>query len=410
MAEQSKQPKTSVSLAEETALMTQEQLMPVRNKKGQLTIGLPVETELQENRIGLTPDAVKVLVANGNKVQLEATAGNASKFSDHDYSEAGAQIVYDTEEVFQSDILLKVEPPNEQELEYIKPGGILISALPMSRQDADYIKNLQKKRITAIAYDYIQDQVESLPIVRAMSEIAGSTVLLIAAEYLNSASNGKGIILGGVTGVPPTKVVILGAGTVSEYAARTAIGLGAEVKIFDNSPYKLRRLKEQLGMSLYTSTIESVELEDALMRADVVIGALRAEDGRSPCVVTEDQVAAMKPNSAIIDVSIDQGGCFETSEVTTHEHPIFKRYDIIHYCVPNIPSRVARTASRALSNIFTPLFLKAQDRGGIESLIYSHDGFAQGVYLFKGTLTHKGIANRLGMNYKDMSLLRAAGV
>lgn len=397
-------------LAQKTALYPQEELLRVKEREAKLTIGIPVETDLQENRIALTPDAVKLLTESGNRVLVEATAGNAAKFEDYEYSDAGAEVIYGREEVFEANLVLKVEPPTAEEIEMMSTHSFLISALPMSRQSRNYVERLQKKKITAISYEQIEDKIGSLPIVRAMSEIAGSTVLLIAAEYLSSASNGKGIILGGISGVPPTKVVILGAGTVSEFAARNAIGLGAEVKVFDNHLYKLRRLKEQLGNNLFTSTIESDALGDALKRADVVIGALRADDGRSPCVVTEEMVSDMKPNSVIIDVSIDQGGCFETSEVTSHEHPIYKRYDIIHYCVPNIPSRVARTASKVLSNIFTPILFQAQELGGIEELIYAEEWFCKGTYTFKGTLTSKNMASRLNMAYKDMDLLKAAGI
>ena len=240
-----------------------------------------------------------------------------------------------------------------------------------------------------------------------MSEIAGSTVMLIAAEYLNS-ENGKGVILGGITGVPPTKVVILGAGTVAEYAARTAIGLGAEVKIFDNQVYKLRRLRHDLGVQVYTSTIDTITLRKELREADVVIGSLRSEEGGSPCVVTEDMVAEMKSNSVIIDVSIDQGGCFETSRMTDHKNPVFKKYDVIHYCVPNIPSRVARTATTALSNIFTPIFLQIAKKGGVEDMIYTKEWFMKGVYAYKGNLTNHYIAKKFNMKYKDLQLLMAA--
>jgi alanine dehydrogenase len=259
-----------------------------------------------------------------------------------------------------------------------------------------------------VAFELLEDEVGNIPVVRAMSEIAGSTVLLIAAEYLSSAHDGRGIILGGITGVPPTKVVILGAGTVGEYAARTAIGLGAEVKIFDNHLYKLRRIKQELGQQVFTSTIDLTYLRDALIRADVVIGAIRAEDGSTPMIISETMVRQMKENSVIVDVSIDQGGCFETSQLTTHSHPVFKRHGVIHFCVPNVAARVAHTATYALSNIFAPMLLAADQAGGIEELLFAKDWFMNGVYSYKGTLTNKGLARRLNMRYKDMGLFRVA--
>lgn len=396
------------ALAKEQGLYPQEQLMRVAKKKNSLYIGIPKEVSFQENRVPLTPEAVALLVNNGHDVCLETGAGKLARFEDNEYSDAGARIVYSTKEVYECDVIIKVKPPTEEEISYMKPGGTLISALQMSRLDGKYIQLLNAKKITALGYEFLEDEVGGLPIIRAMSEIAGSTVLLIAAEYLSSFRNGKGIILGGITGVPPTRVLILGAGTVGEYAARTAIGLGAEVKVFDNLLYKLRRIKQELGHQIFTSTIDAGALKDALSRADVVVGALRAEEGRAPCVVTEEMLMGMRPGSIIIDVSIDQGGCFETSEVTTHKNPVFIKHDIIHYCVPNIPSRVARTASTALSNIFTPILIKAADLGGLDEMIFSKTWFMKGIYTYKGSLTNAHLAKRLNMKHKDLKLLMAA--
>ncbi|MFN6945275.1 MAG: alanine dehydrogenase [Cytophagaceae bacterium] len=394
-------------LAQEHALYPQEALLKIKENKNNLFIGIPKELELLENRVCLTPEAVAVLVNNDHKVIVESGAGISAKYSDQEYSDAGAVISYSTEEVFSADIVLKVEPPTLKEIAYMKHGKTLISALQTANLRPEYINALTKQRLIALAFELIEDKVGGMPVVRAMSEIAGSTVMLIAAEYLNS-KNGKGVILGGITGVPPTKVVILGAGTVAEYAARTALGLGAEVKIFDNQVYKLRRLKHDLGIQIYTSTIDTITLRRELKEADVVIGSLRTEEGGSPCVVTEDMVAEMKPNSVIIDVSIDQGGCFETSEMTDLSNPVFRKYDVIHYCVPNIPSRVARTATTALSNLFTPILLQMAKRGGVEEMIYSKEWFMKGVYCYKGNLTNAFIAKKTGLRYKDLSLLLAA--
>lgn len=396
-------------LAKQSALYPQEALLEVKKGGKQLSIGIPRELDAYENRVVLTPESIAILVQNGHQVQVETGAGEASKFSDREYSDAGASIVYSAREAFEADLIIKVDPPTPAEINYIKPGKALISALQMARLTPEYITAINAKKITAVGFELIQDKVGGMPVVRAMSEIAGSTVMLIAAEYLNSVNNGRGIILGGITGVPPTKVVILGAGTVAEFAARTAIGLGAEIKIFDKHIYKLRRIKYAIDHQAYTSTIDNTYmLAEAISRADVVIGAIRAEEGRSPCVVTEEMVSTMKPDSVIIDVSIDQGGCFETSEITTHKNPVFKKYDVIHYCVPNIASRVARTATTAFSHIFTPFLLQIGNSGGIDEMIFANKWFMKGVYSYKGSLTNEHIARKFNMKYKDMSLLTAA--
>jgi alanine dehydrogenase len=403
----SEKKKTGFEALAKTSLYPQEQLQKVKKGKHSFLIGLPSEISLQENRISLTPDAVGLLTSNGHEVIVETKAGDGSKFSDKDYSEAGAKIVYSVEEVYKADIILKIEPPSLEEIEYFKPNQTLISALQMGHLEQDCINALLKKRVTALAYEFIEDKVGGMPIVRAMSEIAGSTVMLIAAEYLSTVNKGKGIILGGITGVPPTKVVIIGAGTVAEYAARAALSLGAEIQVFDNHLYKLRRIKHTLGHQFYTSTIDTITLSESLQNADVVIGALRAEKGKVRHVVSEEMVKRMKPDSLIIDLSIDQGGCIATSETTSLNKPVFRKYEIIHYCVPNVASRVANTASTALSNIFTPTILRAAEEGGVEEMIFSHKWFMKGVYTYKGTLTNESIARKFAMKFKNIELLLA---
>jgi alanine dehydrogenase len=389
-------------------LATQEQMLEVKKKKNSFFIGLPKEISLQENRITLTPDAVALLVNNGHEIWLETKAGMGSKFTDQQYSEAGAKIVYSPQEVYKANFILKIEPPTAEEIEFMRPGQTLISAIQLGHLDPENLQLMLKKKITALAYEFIEDKVGGMPIIRAMSEIAGSTVMLIAAEYLSTANNGKGVILGGITGVPPTKVVIIGAGTVAEFAARAALGLGADVQVFDNHLYKLRRIKHILGQQIYTSTIDTITLSDTLKSADVVIGALRAEKGRARHVVTEEMVSKMKPDSLIIDLSIDQGGCVETSEITTLKKPAFRKHDVIHYCVPNVASRVAHTATNALSNIFTPTILRAAEEGGIEEMIFLHKWFMKGVYTYKGGLTNESVARKFGMKHKSIELLLAA--
>ncbi|EHQ26852.1 alanine dehydrogenase [Mucilaginibacter paludis] len=392
-------------VAKQAMMQPQESMLEVKNKKNKLYIGIPREVSFQENRIALTPLSVALLINNGHQVILESNAGKAANFLDKDYSEQGALIVYDTKSVYEADIIIKIAPPTAEEIELMKPNQTLISALQLSTLRPEYIQALQRKKITALCFEDILDEGGSLTVVRAMSEIVGATSILIAAEYLSNVFEGKGLMLGGITGVPPTEIVILGAGTVGEYAARTAISLGAQVKVFDPSIYKLRRLQNNIGSRVFTSVVQPIVLEKAITTCDVAIGAMRAQTGRSPCIVSESTVSKMKPNSVIIDVSIDQGGCFETSEVTNHTHPVFRKYDVIHYCVPNIASRVARTATYALTNIFAPILLDIGEQGGLKNVIWQNTGVRNAVYIYQGHLTNKHIGDRFNLPCKDLDLL-----
>lgn len=392
-------------IAKQALMQPQEAMLETKTKKNSLYIGIPKETSFQENRIALTPLSVALLVQNGHDVVIEAGAGAFANFHDKDYSEQGARIVYDKKEVYRADIIIKIAPPTDDEIEIMKSGQVLFSTLQMSTMKCEALKAMMKKKITALSFEYLRDEGNILTVVRAMSEIVGATSVLIAAEYLSNVFDGKGLMLGGVTGVPPTEIVILGAGTVGEYAARTAIALGAEVKVFDSSIYRLRRLQNQIGSRVFTSVIQPIVLQKAIRNCDVAIGAIRATHGRSPCLVSEETVSRMKPNSVIIDVSIDQGGVFETSEVTNHTAPVFKKYDVIHYCVPNIASRVARTATYALTNIFTPILVDIGEMGGLMNLIWERAGIRNAIYLYQGQLTNKDLADRFNMPHKDLDLL-----
>lgn len=401
-------PETLKSLMTEGSLLPKEEMLAINKKRGKLSIAIPKETSYQENRVALIPEAVNLLVSNGHQVMVETKAGEKSHYKDTDYSEAGAEIVYDTSEIFKANIILKVAPPKQEEIEMMPGNQTLISALQLTLQPKETLEALMQKRITAIAWDYIKDNHGIFPIVRTMGEIAGNTSILIAAELLSNYNNGKGIMMGGVAGVRPTEVVVLGAGTVGEFAVRAALGLGATVKVFDNSLTKLRRLQNDVGQRVFTSIIQPKLLEKAVKRADVIIGAVRAPLGRTPCIVTEDMVANMKPNSVIVDVSIDQGGCFETSKVTNHDRPTYKEYDVIHYCVPNIASRVSRTASIAISNVFSPLLLEMGESGGSKEMIRKDPGFRSGVYIYKGKLTSEILGKVFDLPYKNIELLLAA--
>jgi alanine dehydrogenase len=388
-------------------LMPKEEMLEVSKSQQELFIGVPRECTLQENRVALVPEAVARLVHNGHQVVIETGAGKGAHYEDNDFSEAGAKIAYSTKEVYESDIILKVDPPTLEEIDLMKPKQCLISALQLSVHPENYLKRLMKKQVTAIAVDFIKGRDGGYPFVRSMSEIAGNTVVLIAAECLSNVNGGKGLMLGGVLGVPPTEVVILGAGTVGEYAARAAIGLGSSVKIFDNSLQKLSRLQNDIGQRVYTSTIHPDVLANALENADVVIGAIRSKKGRAPILVTEEMVSNMKFGSVIIDVCIDQGGCFETSEVTNHSRPTFEKHGVIHYCVPNIASRVAQTASTALSNIFSPMMLEMSETGGLNNMMRLNAGLRNGVYTYNGAVTNEYLAKTFDLPFKDLNLIMA---
>jgi alanine dehydrogenase len=380
----------------------------IQNKQSHLFIGIPAHESQLEKRIPVTPTGIALLTNNGHRVLIETKAGEGSHYSDHDLSEAGAEICRDKKKVFEADILLNTVPPTEEDLDLMHPDQILISPLQLSTLKHEIIDKLMQKRIIALAFEYLKDDADYFPFVRSMSEIAGNTSILIASEYLSDERHGKSILLGGISGVAPAKVVILGAGVVGEFAARTALGLGASVKIFDDNIYKLMRLQNNIGMRLFTSIIEPEILIRELITADVAIGAIHSESGRTPVIINEEMVMQMKKGSVIIDVSIDQGGCFETSKVTTHENPTYTMHDVIHYCVPNIPSRVSRTASKALSNILSPLLIKADKSGGILRLLHESIGTRHGVYTYKGCLTNHHISEKFGIKFTDVNLLFTA--
>ncbi|MFL9844454.1 alanine dehydrogenase [Flavobacterium rhizosphaerae] len=385
-------------------LIPQEEKLEVGRHKSELFIGLPAETSYQERRICLTPDAVNSLTAHGHRVLIESGAGKSASYSDKEYSDAGAEVTSDPHKVFSCPIILKVEPPTSKEIEMMNPETLLISALQLKTQKKEFFESLKAKKITAIAFEYIKDEDGSYPAVKSLSEIAGTASILIAAELMISQKLGKGLLFGNITGVSPTEVVILGAGTAAEFAAKTAIGLGASVKVFDNSINKLRRLQNNLNQRIFTSTIQEKTLLKALMRCDVAIGAMRGKD-RSPVVVSETMVERMKRGAVIIDVSIDTGGCFETSDVTTHEKPTFVKHNVTHYCVPNIPSRYSKTASLSISNIISPFLLQMADDGGIESAIRCNPGLKNGVYFYHGRLTNRSIGEWFTIDVTDINLL-----
>jgi len=392
-------------LIEQGGLLPKEEMLEVFQKKESLNIGIPKEVSFQERRVALVPEAVSLLVSNGHQVKVETGCGEGANFSDNDYSEAGAEVCYDRKEIYSCNLIFKVAPPSELEVDMMTGNQTFISALQISIQPKEVLQKLMKKKITAVAWDYIRDETGVFSVVRTLGEIAGTTSIQVAGELLSCFSSGKGMILGGIAGVQPTEVVIIGAGTVGESASRSALGLGASVKVFDNSLAKLRRLQNDIGSKVFTSVLQPKVLAKAIRRADVVIGAIRSPFGKTPCIVSESMVESMKTGSVIVDVSIDQGGCFETSKVTNHIEPSYIKHGVIHYCVPNIASRVSRTASFALSNIFSPLLLEIGENGGTTELICRNSGFRNGVYIYKGVLTNEVLGKVFDLKYKNIELL-----
>lgn len=387
---------------------TLEEKLDVKPHGSKLEIGIPKEIAFQENRVGLSPDAVGVLVSNGHDVVVEHNAGEGSHYTDKDYSEAGAKIVYDRTEVFKAPILVKSAPIVEEDLELLQMNQTIISPIHYAALKENVVKKMMEKKMTALSYENLKDECGTYPIVRSMSEIAGSAVMLIAGQYLSSFNHGKGVLLGGISGIPPTKVVIIGAGIVGEFATRNALALGASVKVFDNNISRLKQLQSNLGQRVWTSVLEPKILAKQLKTCEVAVGAMSNEYGRAPVVVTEEIVETMRVGSVIIDVAIDRGGCFETSELTSHENPIFLKHNVIHYCVPNIPSGFARTASQAISNVLMPLLLQVSEEGGIEEMIWHKLYLREGIYMFKGALTDFYMSEKFNLKYTDLNLLIAS--
>ncbi|WP_313092101.1 alanine dehydrogenase [Chryseobacterium flavum] len=384
----------------EEELMPKEEKLEVIKKGKQFSIGIPKETCLNERRTCITPDAVQVLVEHGHEIIIESGAGQGSFFTDLQYSESGARITNDPKEAFGQDLILKVNPPTEDEIEYMKPNTYLVSALQINLRDKEYFLKLAEKKINAIAFEFIVDEYKQLSLVRLVGEIAGTVSILYASELL-ALSNG--LMLGGITGVRPAEVVILGAGIVGEFATKAAIGLGAGIKVFDNSLSKLRRLHTMVDSRVPTSIIDPKELSKSLRRADVVIGALPRLN-MAP-IVTEDMVMKMKKGSVIIDITIDNGKVIETSELTTMEDPYIIKHGVIHCGLPNLTSRMPRTTTKAISNFFLSYILNYDEEGGFENMLIRKNEMKQSLYMYKGRHTKKIICDRFGLTYHDINLL-----
>ena len=390
---------------EQRTLFPEECLLREIAKQPRLSIGIPKENTTVETRLALTPEGVAIVTEEGHSVYVQRGAGVPMQYSDLQYSEAGAFMVDEAAEVFSADLVLKIAPPTIDELNMMHDKSSIMSMLQLSNLSTECIKLMITKKMNAIAYELIKDEQKTFPVVSSISEIEGNTAIAVAAELMSNERGGKGLLLGGVAGITPTEVLILGAGIAGSVAARTALALGASVKIFDHDINKLRKIQHYLGQQVFTSVIHPIVLFKALSTADAVIGNLRYINGSDRFMVSEDLVKTMKAGAIIIDMSVDQGGCFETSECRTLQNPVYEKHGVIHYCVPNISARVARTSSMALSNIFAPILLKIGNSGCIDSAINESAGFRHGAYIYGGVLVNRLIGNYYGIPSNDIGLL-----
>ncbi len=401
-----KEKRTEQAPVSSTLLLPKEEMLEIRRKGKKIRIGIPSDKDKVEYRVPLTPQAVELLVSYGHEILIEKGAGMAANYSDEDYTAVGALVMDDRKEIFECDIVLRISPFDESEIDLLKGHQALISNLQINAHCANSIGKLMQKKVINVAYEYIEDEDGNKPVVQLMSQISGSTSIMVASEYLSKSLNGKGVLLGSVTGISPAELVILGSGTAAEYAARAALGLGAIVKVFDDNISSLRKLEEKLPQRIFTSVFYPKVVKKALKSADAVLGAMPV--GMPPSFrITEDMVKKMKQGSVIIDLNVSQGGCFETSHCTDLKNPTFVEHGIVHYCVPNLPAIVSRTASIALSNILIPIIIAIGEIGGIDNYIKNSKSFRKGVYIYNGILTNSTLAEKFNLPFKDLDLLLA---
>ncbi len=389
-----------------TFMLPKEEMLEIKRRGKKIRIGIPSDKEKVEYRVPLTPQAVELLISYGHEILVEKGAGNAASYSDEDYRNSGALVMDDRKEIFECDIVLRVSPFDESEIDQLKGHQALISNLQINAHCSSSISKLMQKRVTNIAYEYLEDENGGKPVVQLMSQISGSTSIVLINEYMSKSRDGKGVLLGSVTGISPAELVILGSGTAAEFAARAALGLGAMVKVFDDNISSLRKLEEKLPQPIFTSVFYPKVMRKALKSADAVLAAMPV-GVPPPFRITEDMVKKMKPGSVIIDLNVSQGGCFETSRCTDLNNPSFVEHGVVHYCVPNLPAIVARTASIALSNVLIPILISIGEIGGIENYIKNSRSFRKGVYIYNGILTNSTLAEKFSLPYKDIDLLLA---
>lgn len=395
---------TEHSISGSTFMLPKEEMLEIRRKGRKIRIGIPSDKEKVEYRVPLTPQAVELLVSYGHDILIEKEAGKAASYTDDEYRMAGALVMDDRKEIFDCDIILRVSPFDESEIDLLKGHQALISNLQISAHCPGSIGKLMQKKLTNIAYEYLEDDDGMKPIVQLMSQISGSTAVVLINEYMSKSREGKGVLLGSVTGISPAELVILGSGTAAEFAARAALGLGAIVKVFDDNICSLRKLEEKLPQRIFTSVYYPKVVRKALKSADAVLGAMPV-DTPPAFRITEDMVQKMKSGSVIIDLNVSQGGCFETSRCTDLNNPAFVQHGVVHYCVPNLPSIVSRTASIALSNVLIPILISIGEIGGIDNYIRSSKSFRKGVYIYNGILTNSNLSEKFNIPYKDIDLL-----
>nr|WP_319998647.1 alanine dehydrogenase [uncultured Draconibacterium sp.] len=387
-------------------LLPKEEMLEVKKKGKKMKIGVPSDLSKVEYRVPLSPQAVDLLVSYGHEILIERDAGKAASYTNEDYQKAGATIVTTKEETFQCDIILRIAPFNCDEIDALRGNQVIISNMQIQAHCNESIQKMMQKKVTTIAFEYLENEEGFLPFVHQMSQIAGVTSITIASEYLSNSRNGKGVLFGEVTGVTPAELVIIGTSTAAEYAARAALGLGIFVKVFDTSVYELSKLEEKLGRRIFTSVFYPKVLRKALISADAVIGAT-SFNTPPKFKVSESLVKQMKEGSVIIDLNVSQGGCFETSKCTDFNNPTYTKHGVVHYCVPNTPAMVARTASISLSNILIPILLAIGDNGGVENYIKVSKGFRKGVYIYHGILTNHDVGRMFNIPSKDIDLLLA---
>lgn len=368
-----------------------------------MKIGIPKETANEERRVGLAPAGVDALIKAGHTVFVERNAGEGSRFTDNEYSSLGAHILQNQKEVFDSsEMVVKVSPFSEIEADLIMPNQILFSFLHLAVGKKKVVQQMLEKRATAIGYELIENK-KGLPVLHSMSEIAGPLSIQIAERYLETFSGGRGILLGGITGVAPAAVVILGAGVVGYTAARAALGRGAQVIVIDNDLMRLRKIDATFRKKITTVMANPYTISRGAAFADVLIGAVLNKGEKSPHVVKEEMVKKMKKGAVIVDVSIDQGGCIETSRPTTLSEPVFLKHNVIHYCIPNMPSQVSRTASYGLTNASLPFILNIANNG-LANCLMGDEGLAKGICTYRGFCSNEAAANAFNLEYRRIRM------
>jgi len=367
-----------------------------------MIIGVPKEIKDNEYRVSLTPGGAYQLVKEGHRVLVEQGAGLGSGFTDDEYTEVGADLILRAAEVWQkANMIIKVKEPLPSEFGYLREGLLLYTYLHLAA-DEELTKELLARKVIGVAYETVERPDGSLPLLTPMSEVAGKMAVQIAAHCLEKVSGGRGKLLGGIPGVLPADVVIVGGGTVGTNAALVALGMGASVLIADINAERLRYLTEVLHGNLKTLISSSHSIAEAVKRADVVIGAVLVKGAKAPCLVTREMVATMKPGSVIVDVAVDQGGCVETTHPTSHSDPTFLVNGVLHYCVPNIPGAVPRTSTYGLSNATLPYAVKLANKGFLQA-VKEDSALVKGVNTYQGHITYKAVAEALDMPYRPLS-------